>query len=88
MNDLMERRLRQLENRCRKLEVEAGVTQQLQIAMLHLLKGRWPAAMDDLDEIAERMRDAAKAAGLADEARALDTLINQLDEGFGLPAND
>lgn len=88
MSDLLERRLSQLENRCRKLEIEARVTQEFQIAMMRLLYRRWRSAMTEVEEIAEQMRDAAKAAGLAEDERALDSLINQLDQEFGLPAND
>lgn len=88
MNDMLERRLRQLENRYRKLEIDTLVTQQFQIAMMRLLHRRWPGVMAEVEQIAEMMRDAAKAAGLADQEGALNSLINQLDQDFGLPAND
>lgn len=79
---------RMLEQRLRQLQAEVRFMQNFQIAMLRFLHLRWPSALDEMEQISQQLSEQARAEGLLDDARALDALIDQLDQNFGLPAND
>lgn len=81
-------RLKMHENRFRKLELEYAMLRQLQFAQLRTLERVAPGSGDTVLEILQQARTKARADRLADEELVLHNLINQLQQGFALPAND
>ena len=78
-----------MEKNClRQLQSEVRFLLNFQIAMAQLLRRRWPQAIDEMAEIASHLAEQARAEGALDDALQFDALINQLDQNFGLPAND
>lgn len=70
------------------LEFNLDVQLWLNVTLLRLLERRGLASTEEAMELAQKLGEQARAVGRMDDAMRIDSLINQLEQQFGLPAND
>lgn len=88
-------RLAALEHTCSVLQttvakqrLDQAITANLQTVLLAVLREVRPSIVEEVLEAAENLRRKAAVDGSLDDEQVFKSLVNYLDKGLDLPAND